>query len=357
MSYDLPLHRRDAVIQAAEALKGARRVILTTHLHADGDGAGCEAALLAWLLARGAEAWIVNPTPFPDTYTFLLADGACLLDPGSAQAREVAGKADLAVVLDTGEFPRIGRVAVLLEGKHTLVVDHHPSGDHPIPGLSVRDPAACATGELLFDILRSLEGDWPPQVGAGLYTAILTDTGSFRFANATPASHRIAAELLERGVKGAELARRLYGSQPLRRLRLLHASLAELEVDAEGLVAWMTVPTSAYQTLGATPEDLEGLANYPREVEGVEVGLLFRETARGQTKVSFRSNGRVDVRALARRFGGGGHEAASGAVVEGPLERVRAEVVAAAVAAAREVRGGGEGRGRDGPGGEGGTVV
>lgn len=347
MTYAVPSYRRDAVKQAAEALVRARQVLLTTHLHADGDGAGCEAALMAWLLARGAKGWIVNPTPFPDTYRFLLPEGVCLLDAGGAQAHEVASQVDLCVVLDTGEFPRIGRVGALLEGKKTLVVDHHPPGDRPIPGLSVRDPAACATGELLFDILRASEGDWPPQVSEGLYTAILTDTGSFRFSNATPAAHRIAAELLEGGVRGQELARRVYGSHPLRRMRLLHAALGELEVDPAGLVAWMTVPTAAYQVLNATPEDVEGLANYPREVEGVEMGILFRETARGQTKVSFRSNGRVDVNALARRFGGGGHEAASGAVVDGPLDVVRRRVVAAAVVAARSARGGGEG-GEDG---------
>jgi phosphoesterase RecJ-like protein len=338
MTYLTPSPRAAAVAAIAEALTWARRVLLTTHLNADGDGAGCQAALAAWLRDRGREAWIVNPTPFPDAFAFLLPEREWCLDPGSARARELAAGSDLVVVLDTGEVPRIGRVAELARGIPTAVVDHHPPGDNPIEGLSLRDPHACATGELVFDVLAALGGPWPPAVALGLYVAILTDTGSFRFSNSTPAAHHIVAALLEAGVDPEDTYRRVYGSHPLSRLRLLHAALGELEVDPEGLLAWMTVPTEAFQGLGASSDDLEGLANYPREVQGVEVGLLFRETAKGGTKVSFRANGEVDVNALARRFGGGGHVKAAGAMVERPLVQVREEVVAATLEAIRAAR-------------------
>jgi phosphoesterase RecJ-like protein len=219
-----------------------------------------------------------------------------------------------------------------------IVIDHHPPGPDPLEGISLRDPDACATGELVFDLLLKAGGPWPSETVRGLYVALLTDTGSFRFSNTSPDTHRIVAFLVARGADPEELYRLSYGNVPLRKVRLLHAALAELEVDPEGDVAWMTVPTEAFNELGANADDIEGLVDYPREIRGIEVGLLFRETARGATKVSFRSNGKVDVNALARQFGGGGHVRASGAVVERSLDEVRAEVLDAVRSAVRRER-------------------
>jgi phosphoesterase RecJ-like protein len=169
----------------------------------------------------------------------------------------------------------------------------------------------------------------------GLYVAILTDTGSFRFSNATPSVHRVVAELIARGASPDGLYRRVYGDVPLRRYRLLSEALNTLERSVEGPVAWMIVPEREFGDLGCTSEDLDGLIDYPRGLEGVEVGLLFREIEPGQVKVSFRSNGAVDVNALARSFGGGGHVRASGALVRGALAEVRDRVVARALESAR----------------------
>ena len=329
MAYTVPAHRMDAVAEVVEALSASRRAVLTTHLNADGDGAGSGAALAAWLRARGNAAFIVNPTPFPDAYRFLLGESdGWVLPAGSQEAQEACRRADLAVVLDTGEVPRIGRVKPMIDGLKTVVVDHHPPGDQPIGGTQLRDSDACATGELVFDLVLSGGGPWTRPVVEGIYVAILTDTGSFRFSNASPASHRVAAELIERGADPEELHRRVYGASPLRRLRLLRAALETLEVDAGAGVSWMIVPDDAFRALEAVPDDLEGLVDYPRSIEGTQVGLLFRKTSNG-TKVSFRANGDVDVNALARQFGGGGHVRASGALVERSLEEVVPEVVEA----------------------------
>ncbi len=315
------------VRQARNALLASRRAVLTTHLNADGDGAGCEAATASWLRANGTEAWIVNPTPFPDMFRFLMEREEWVLHAGSDAARRVCETADLAVVLDTGEVPRIGRVRELIRELPTLVIDHHPPGDQSIGGVSFRDPAACATGELVYDIIQATAGPWNTFIARGIYVAILTDTGSFRFSNATPAAHRIAAELIEMGVDPEEMYERVYGSAPLRKYRLLERALATLESDPETGVTWMTVPAEAIEEVGATPDDLEGMVDIPRSVDGTEVGLLFRTTSTGEVKVSFRSNGAVDVNALARRFGGGGHVKASGAVVKGPLAEAIRRVV------------------------------
>jgi phosphoesterase RecJ-like protein len=220
----------------------------------------------------------------------------------------------------------------MIENLSTLVIDHHPPGDQPIGGVSLRDPRACATGELTFDVIYAAGGPWPRPVVEGLYVAVLTDTGSFRFSNSTPESHRVTAELVERGADPEWLYGKVYGHTPLRKLFLLRAALDTLDVDMSTGVAWMSVPDEAFRDLEAVTEDLEGLVDYPRSIEGVEVGLLFRKTAAG-TKVSFRSNGVVDVNALARRFGGGGHVRASGALVEGAAP---GEVIPKVVEATRE---------------------
>ena len=335
MSYRTPESRRGAVGEVLETLLGAECILLTTHINADGDGAGSEVALAGWLRAQGKEGWIINPTPYPDSLGFLLPEKGWTLDPGSSKARELAKRADLAVILDVGEAPRIGSVMGLVHDLPKVVIDHHPPGPDPIPGLSLNVPDACATGELVFDVLMSAGGPWPPEAIRGLYVALLADTGSFRFSNTSPGTHHIAAFLIEHGADPEVLHRLVYGNVPLRRLRLLQAALGELELDPEGDLAWMTVPPIAFEELGAIADDVEGLVDYPRDIKGVEVGLLFRETARGATKVSFRSNGDTDVNALAREFGGGGHVKASGALVERPLAEVRPEVLEAVRKAVR----------------------
>ena len=336
--YHTSTDRKRAVREALEALRGSRRAVLTTHLNADGDGAGCQVALAAWMRALGSRAHIVNPTVFPDLFRFLVPEKGWVLDASSEAAREACAEADLAVVLDTGEVPRIGRVKPMIEGIRTLVIDHHQPGKQAIGGISFRDADACATGELVHDLVLASDGPWPRATLDGIYVAILTDTGSFRFSNATPNAHRIAADLIADGVDPEALHRRIYGAAPERRLRLLARALDSLEVDAGSGVAWMVVP---HQFEGSEPliEDVEGLVDYPRSVEGVEVGLLFRRSANGGTKISFRSTGEVDVNALARLFGGGGHMKASGALVEGLPADVIPGVVEATRRAVRETGG------------------
>ncbi len=336
-SYEIPESRLAAVREATETLMRAERIVLTTHVNADGDGAGSEAALQCLLRKAGKVSSIVNPTPFPAHLRFLVEDADSVVDAGSEEAAERCRSADLCVVLDTSERSRLGRVGALVAERPLLVIDHHAVGEDAIDGQALRDVSAAATGELVFDLLWSAGGPWTRSVVEGLYVAIMTDTGSFRFSNVTASVHRIVAELMEKGASPDRLYREVYGRIPLRRIRLLQAILPTLDVSSDGRVAWMTVSSSVFRELGCTSEDLEGLVDYPRELESVEVGLLFRELEGGQVKVSLRSNGAVDVNGVARSFGGGGHLRASGALVPGGLDEVRDRVVAHVVAEAKKV--------------------
>lgn len=329
MSYRTPAHRATAVNATRNALQASRSAVLTTHLNADGDGAGSEAAICSWMRANGTEAWIINPTQFPSNLRFLVENQDWIVPVGSRRARDLCDAADLAVVLDTGEVPRIGRVQNMIRDLPTVVIDHHPTGDRPIGGTSFRDDTACATGELVHDLIDSANGPWSHWMSQGIYVAILTDTGGFRFDNATVACHQVIAEAIGRGVEPGKMHERIYGSAPLRRYQLLEYALKTLEHDPDSGVSWMLVPRGPFEELGVTNEDLEGIVDIPRSIQGTEVGLLFRSTAQGEVKVSFRSNGKVDVNVLARRFKGGGHVKASGAMLAGPVEQAMEKVLEA----------------------------
>jgi len=333
----VPETRRAALEEIATTLLNAQRVALTTHVNADGDGAGSEVAIASWLAALGKHVRLVNPTPYPDMFRFLLEDPAWVADAATSAGDVALREADLLVVLDTAEPGRIGRVARVTTGRVVIVIDHHVEANASFSGPGIQDVNACATGELVYDLLlvAGLPRPWAETVLNGIYTAIVTDTGSFRFSNTTRRAHAIAGDLLEQGVDPEAMYRRIYATVPLRRITLLRHALERLEVDPEYPITWITIERGAMDRLGATSEDLEGVVDHARSIEGTEVAILFRETSDGSTKVSLRSAGEANVNAVARQFGGGGHIKASGALVPEPLAQVRPRVLEATRAALR----------------------
>jgi bifunctional oligoribonuclease and PAP phosphatase NrnA len=333
----VPDHRSEPLQRALAALQACSFAALTTHVNADGDGAGCEAAIAAWLASLGKRVRIVNPTPFPDSYGYLIEDPDVIADPGSSAAQQALAEADLIFVLDTGEPKRVGKVAGALTGRTVVVLDHHLPSTPGFSGIVLQDTDACATGELVHDLLctADLPRPWDTRILHGIYTAVVTDTGSFRFSNATPRAHAIAGDLIAQGVDPERMYRRIFATVPLKRVELLRHALGTLQVDEELPLTWITVERSAMVAYGASADDLEGVVEHARSIEGTEVALLFRETSDGSTKVSFRSAGDVDVNAIAREFGGGGHVKASGALIHEPLPRARGRVLEATRAALR----------------------
>jgi bifunctional oligoribonuclease and PAP phosphatase NrnA len=334
----IPSQRQQPLQQILDTIAGRSRIVLTTHVNADGDGAGSQAAMAGWLAGEGREVRIVNPTPFPAAFRFLLDDPAIVADAGTAAAEEALRAADLIVVLDTAEPKRIGRVAKWTKAKDVVVIDHHVAGEQLIAGVTIMDAAACAAGELVHDLLllAGAPRPWPRQVRDGIYTAIVTDTGSFRFSNTTRRAHAIAGDLIDQGVDPESMYRRIFATVPLHRIQLLRYALDRLQVDPECAISWITIERGAMEEMGATSEDLDGIIEHARSIEGTEVAILMRETADGATKVSLRSAGDVDVNAIARQFGGGGHVKASGALLADGLERAAPRVLDAVRSAARD---------------------
>jgi len=321
--------RTGSIERLAREFRAGRSVVLSTHINADGDGCGSEAALARILAALGMTVRIVNPTPWPETYAFLLDKDVVDASPEGSAALK---KADLLIVLDISDVKRLGSLSDTVRSLTIpkLVIDHHIPSDEPPSTEILSDTAACATGELIYDVASTLGVEITPKIATGLYVAILTDTGGFRFANTSARCLAVASQLLAAGVEPEEMYRRLYASHPIGRLHLLRDALATLEVDPAYGISWISVAAGAAEEYGLKSEDLEGLAEHPRSVGGTRMAIFFRDLGRGRVKVSFRSTGDVNVNEFARQFGGGGHARASGALIQGTLEEVRHSVVTAA---------------------------
>ncbi len=324
----IPAERVRAAKEIAGVLRPGRRVALTTHVNADGDGVGSEVALWHLLTARGLRPAITNPTPIPDRFGFLLPDGA---DRSDRAAKEIDA-ADAVVVVDISDLSRLGDL-----GRHvrelrgpTICIDHHVSPGSLPAGPRLVAPDASATAELVFDLATTLEWPLGSDAARALYVGILTDTGAFRFANTTPRVLRVAGALLERGVDPESIYESVYASAPEGRVRLTAEVLQTLVVEPEAGLAWVTVPPDALERHDATPDDLDGIVEFPRSIAGVRLALLFRTIANGRVKVSFRSLGAVDVAELAHEFGGGGHRKAAGASLAGSMAEVQERVLGAA---------------------------
>lgn len=322
----VPAARLEAIQRLAAELRPGMTVALSTHINADGDGCGSQTALARLLGQMGVRAYIVNPTPWPELFRWLLGDD--VLDRSADGAAALKG-IDRLIVLDISDIGRLGALAPAVRAltQDALVIDHHLPGDEPPGKTMLSDTAACATAELVFDFARARGLTITTPIARSLYTALVTDTGGFRFGNTSPRCLAVASELLSAGVDPEQMYARIYGSVPLGRLHLLRDALDSLQVDMTHGIAWVRVQAGALEKHGVSSEDLDGVSEYPRSIAGVRLAMLFRDLGHGKVKVSFRSVAGVNVNTLARAFGGGGHARASGALIAGSWADVEARVL------------------------------
>lgn len=314
----------------AEVLLGARRIAMTTHVNADGDGVGSEIAMVHLLKALGKDVRIANPTPIPPRYAFLVEPVRS--HERTADAVAALRDADCFLVLDISDLGRLGSLAETIRSRAlvTPCIDHHLSAGTLPDGPRLVDSGAAATAELIYDLAAT--AGWPltAEAARALYVGLLTDTGGFRYANASPRALRVAASLLEHGLDPEGIYEQVYATAPVGRLRLTAEVLDTLVHEPDVGLTWVTVPAGAIERLQVSADDLDGLVEFARSVQGTRLALLFRTLASGKIKVSFRSVGGVDVSAFAAQFGGGGHAKASGASVSGSLDQVQQQVLTAA---------------------------
>lgn len=301
-------------------LREKERFLIACHENPEGDAIGSELALALALRKMGKTATVLNADPVPANLLFLPgADTVVFAEDGS--------KYDVAVVVDCGSPERTGRIAQeLLKCPVLINIDHHrTNGD--LGELSLVDPDAAATGLLVHRVLSEMKYEVDLDVATNLYVAVLTDTGSFHYGSSSPEAFEVAGEMVRRGVDPWAVAEQVYETQSVHRLRLLGRVLDSLDVSSDGRVACITTMREDLREFDSGKDALEGFINYPRSIVGVEVAVSFREEEGGVFRVSFRSKGRVDVSAVAARFGGGGHHNAAGCTVPGTLAEVKKRVL------------------------------
>ncbi|MDQ7062868.1 MAG: bifunctional oligoribonuclease/PAP phosphatase NrnA [candidate division KSB1 bacterium] len=296
--------------------------VITTHVNPDGDGLGSEVAFAEFLRQRKKTFSIINNSPVPENYRFL--DPNAQMEVFNKERHiEVLTSADVLFILDISDWGRLRKLGELVHdlSLKTVCIDHHPVKE-PFADVDIIYPEACSTGELIYELLKGLGARFTQRICEAIYTAILTDTGSFRFTNTNPAAHRIVAELLESGINPQKIYSNVYENQSVERVKLMARVLSELRIEYDGRLAWMKITQQMLKETGATLKDTEGLADFPRSIAGVEVALLFMELEDGKVKISFRSKGNVVINGLAQEFSGGGHAFAAGASTDGPIEAV-----------------------------------
>ena len=248
---------------------------------------------------HGGVPHIYQPLPFADRVI---------------SAQSVNGNYEAAILLECDSLQRTSLAG--LEKKFLINIDHHLSG-RPFADVNWIDPEACATAELVYRLARAAGVEITPEIATCLYTAVLTDTGSFNYVGTDAHTFAIAKELVLAGADPARIAQAIYFSAPVAKMRLLGAALSGLHKDGD--LAWMAINRQQMERCGAIDEDCEGLVNYALGIEGVEVAVFFRELADGRWRVSLRSKGLIDVSQIGAFFGGGGHRCAAGCSVNGPV--------------------------------------
>lgn len=306
-----------------DRLGKALRPVLTSHIRIDGDALGAELALLHVLRARGQEPHIVNDSKIPQIYQFLPG-----IEEVATRPEEASDAYDLAVVLDVPTWNRARNVRQRLRPDlPVLSIDHHPPLER-MGDLEWVDTGRSSVGEMVYELVASAGWTIPPEAATCLYVAILTDTGRFTFPNTTARALRAASELVELGAQHVLAAEKIYQENSFALLALRAESLGTLRLHAGGKVALMRVTHEMMTRHGIDPIDTQEMADYPRSVTGVLVGVLLRDMKEaGKVKVSLRSRNGVDIEPVARAFGGGGHHEAAGAEIPGDMDSVERRVL------------------------------
>ena len=308
---------------AIDLINGAKNVLLTTHIRPDGDACGCVRALMEAVQNQGKQAQPLFMSPLAAWYEALFEKKPAILgnDVPLEKLAEVYRDVDLVIIVDTDSRVQLPGFADWLDGcgKKILVIDHHISGDN-LGHVELVDTVAAAAGEIVFDLIKFAGWKITSRIAESIFIALSTDTGWFKFGNTDSRIFHTAAELIDAGARPNVIYRLLYQSFTSARLYLMTRMLDHLQLHADGRIATQYILRKDFDETGATGPDTENLIDECQRIETVEVAALFTELADGGFRCSLRSKGKVDVRKIAQKYGGGGHTLASGVNLKGTLE-------------------------------------
>jgi phosphoesterase RecJ-like protein len=304
--------------QIRDAIQQRQHFVTTSHARPDGDAIGSQLAMAYALRALGKTVRIIDNDPAPPQFQNF---------PGIKDievASQVDGNFDAALVMECGNLSRTGVSG--LEKYFVINIDHHP-GNALYGAINWFDEGAAACGEMVFDLIEALGVKLTVEMATHVYIALMTDTGGFHFGHITPHSFEIARRCTEAGAQPEAIARAVYDSSTLGRLRLMGAVLHDLDLEANGRLALAHMSLKMLAECGATHEDSDGLINMPLTVKEIEAVAFFKEISPESYRISMRSKGTVDVNRVANAFGGGGHKNAAGCSMTGPFTQVRKKLL------------------------------
>lgn len=306
-----------------EEFRASGPLLLTSHVHPDGDAVGSLLGLYHFLRALGkTDVQCVLSDPPPRVYRTL---------PGADKIKACDGEIgpyDTLVVVDVSSLERTGEAAQFaVPGKKVIVVDHHLE-ENPDGTLGFIDASYAAVGEIIAELFRVAEVPITAEAAHCAYVAQITDTGGYRYSNTNARSHRIASDLLETGLNVAAINGEVFDQISVNKFEMLRRALARAKFAAGGRVAYSNVSYEDLEEIGGDKEDMNGLVNHLRNIAGVQAGILFNAPKAGVTKVSLRSGPALNASEFMREFDGGGHAAAAGATIEREMAEVRSEMLA-----------------------------
>jgi phosphoesterase RecJ-like protein len=297
-----------------EAIRARQRFVISSHSRPDGDSIGSQLAAAYALRALGKQVTVVNADAAPPP--LMQFPGV----PDIKIAGRVEGEFDAAIIMECGDLARTGVTG--LDRSFVINIDHHP-GNTAYGQLNWFDPTAAACAELVFDLVRALNAPLTREIATHIYLAILTDTGSFHYSSISPRTFDICREMLEAGVDPVMVARNVYDSNNMGRLKLFGAVLSAMQIDAAGRIAIVYLDHEMARQAGGTYEDTEGIINLPLTVKEIQAVVFFKQAEDGEYRVSMRSKGEIDIGSVAKEFGGGGHKNAAGCTVPGPIDALQ----------------------------------
>jgi phosphoesterase RecJ-like protein len=297
--------------QIVAAIRGRQRFVISSHARPDGDSIGSSLAMAFALRELGKQARVVHKDQAP---------APLLTFPGVSDieiADRVEGTFDASIIMECGDLSRTGIAG--LDAGFVINIDHHP-GNSNYGQINWFDPSAAACGEMVFDLIVALGVRLTPEIATHIYLAILTDTGSFHYSSISPRTFDICKATLEAGVDPVLVARNVYDSNNMGRLKLFGSVLSSMQIDSTGHIAIVYLDHEMARAAGGTYDDTEGLINLPLTVKEIQAVVFFKQIEGDEYRVSMRSKGEIDIGAVAKQFGGGGHKNAAGCSATGPVD-------------------------------------
>ena len=315
--------------QVNAVILSCNKIILTTHENPDGDGLGAEIGLYYHLKDLGKDVRIINYSPLPKEYDYLNTNSV-FESYLEEHHDEWLKDADLAIIFDVGDYSRTRKVKDAIEKYNisTMNIDHHPHPDNNPFTYNLVDLSAAATGCMVYDYLKvARENAISKDSMLGIYTAVMTDTGCFKYSNTDKKCHEIAIESIKNGIETNIIYQHIYENSSRERMQLLGDFLSNLNYELNGEFAWFAISQKMLKDANASKSDVEGFTDIIRSIRGVEVSAMIFETAEKKCRVNFRSKGKYRINDIAKSIGGGGHAYASGAMLNASLEDTIKNVV------------------------------